>query len=221
MSYPLENWEIHLPKADFDKIRSDPRLPILLNLARIVNALNFCFRSLLQASDDNTPAGRRQYFNSFLFACGVLYEGLKVANTLGKTFGDREAFRKGFGLLLKDKTTKKLQETILNPMRNKIVFHFEEGAIQTTLKDLDLNSYLFAVGYGKASGEAYYKLADDVAINFIIGNPDSEEDAEQVFRAAAKSIAQGLSEYTESANRLIADFLNETNWVGREVGKDS
>ena len=221
MSNQLEIWEIYLPKANFDKISSDTRLPILLNLARIVNALNFCSRSLLQASGDNTPAGQRQYFNAFLFACGILYEGLKVANTLGKSFGNYESFRNGFSRLLKDKATKNLQDTILNPMRNKIVFHFEEGAIKTTLSYLELTSYLFAIGYGQTSGEAYYKLADDIAINFIVGNPDSKEKAEQEFRAAIKSIGHVLSEYVESANQLIAEFLKETNWMGREGVKVS
>ena len=219
MSDQPGNWEIYLSKEEFDKIRSDPRLAILLNLARTVNALTFCFRSLLQSTNDSTPAGQRHYFNSFLFACGILYEGLKVANTLGKRFGDRDSFRKGFGRLLKDKETKRLQETVLNSMRNKIVFHFEADAMSTTLNELDLNSYSFAIGQGSTSGEAYYKLADDIAINFIIGSPGTHEDEVQLFRATAKGITQILSGFVAAANDLIADILKEMNWALREVSE--
>jgi hypothetical protein len=221
MSEQPEKWEIYLSKADFDRQRSDPRLPVILNLARIVNVLNFCFRTLLQSKDDGTPAEQRQYFNSFLFACGILYEGLKVANTLGKRFGDRDSFRNGFGRLLKDKETKRLLETVLNPMRNKIVFHFEEDVMKTTVQELDLESYSFVVGSGQASGDAYYELADTTAINFIIGNPDSKEEASQSFRETVKSITQVLSGYTDSANVLIVDVLRELNWKRRESPKDS
>ena len=122
-------------------------------------------------------------------------------------------------------SSKRLLETVLNPMRNKIVFHFEEDVMKTTVQELDLESYSFVVGSGQASGDAYYELADTTAINFIIGDPDireeSKDEASHAFRETVKSITQVLSGYTDSANVLIVDVLRKLNWKRREAPKDS
>jgi hypothetical protein len=91
----------------------------------------------------------------FLFACGVLYEGLKIANTLGKQHSARPSFRNGFGKLLKSKETKGLKDTVLNAMRNKLVFHFDEYVAPSVLENLDLERYAFATADGDKSGAVY------------------------------------------------------------------
>jgi hypothetical protein len=216
-----ERWEVYIPKIGFEKIRSDARLAALLRLARIVNALNFCFRALLQSNDEDTPAATRQHINSFLFACGILYEGIKVAKTLGKHFGDRESFKQGLAQLLKDKETKKLQETALNSMRNKIVFHYDEDAVTSTLSDLDLKSYIFASGYSPKTGETYYTLADEIAINFIIGAPGSKEEEDRIFRETLTRTVKVVTEFVRSSDALIADVLADMKWRGRKAKQDN
>jgi hypothetical protein len=212
-----EHSEIYQTADEFETIRADPRLAALLTLARIVNALNFCFRATLRSTDDKSPAGRRDYLNSFLFACGILYEGLKVANTLGKHFKDRPSFRKGFGVLLADPETKKLERTVLDPMRNKIVFHYDEDVTTTTLRNLNFESYVFLASHGEKLGEVHYRLADEVAINFIIGDPGSREQEERVLRDATITISSVLTKFVRCADELIGDMLEETNWARREV----
>jgi hypothetical protein len=219
-SFP-EQWEIYISKEDFEKLRSDPSFLTLLPLARVVNALKFCFQTLIEHSAPDTPSGFRQHINSFLFSCGVLYEGLKIANKLGKRFGEREAFRNGFGKLLKRRETKKLNETVLNSMRNKLVFHFDEDVAPSVLKTFDLDTYVFATADGSQSGAVYYSLADSVAINFIIGEPGSKEEEERIFREILQSISIVITEYVSAADSLIADVLKDMNWKGRERKKSS
>ncbi len=216
MSSHPESWEVYISKEDFEKIKSDARFAALIPLARVVNALKFCFQTLIEYGNDNTPSGQRQHINSFLFACGILYEGLKIANVLGKHFGDRDFFRNGFGQLLKSKETKRLNETVLNSMRNKLVFHFDEDVAPAVLKNLDLELYAFASSAGSKSGEVYYNLADEVAINFILGEPGSKEEELRIFKEALQSISGVLTEYVNSADLLIAHVLKEMGWVGRE-----
>jgi hypothetical protein len=221
MSTHPDKWEIYIPKEDFEKLRSDSRFIALLPLARVVNALKFCFQTMVEHSASDTPSGTRQHINSFLFGCGVLYEGLKIANTLGKHFGEREAFREGFGKLLKSKETKKLNDSVLNPMRNKLVFHFDEDVAPSVLKNLELEQYAFATADGAKSGEVYYNLADEVAINFIIGEPGSHEEEVRIFREALQSVSIVITEYVKSADILIADVLKDMNWRGRERKQSS
>jgi len=126
--------EIYASKEDFDKLRSDKKFANLLNLARAVNAVYFCFNSLLDYSGDETPAGQRQHINGFLFAAGVLHEGFRVAERLEKHFGDPASYRDGFGKLLAEPKTQDLRQKILKRMRNKLVFHYDEDVAKKTLK---------------------------------------------------------------------------------------
>lgn len=221
MSEESKTWEIYISKDEFENIRNDPRFVSLLILGRIVNGINFCLQSLLQSNEDSTPAGQRQRFNSFLIGCGVLYEGLKVANTLGKYFNDRDSFRNGFGRLLKDQETKKLQETVLDSMRNKVAFHYDEDVVTTTLENLNLASYAFATASSEKLGAIYFRLADEVAINFIIGEPGSKEEETRVFREIFTSTSHVLTEFVRCANELIPDVLKDMNWLRRDLHKSS
>lgn len=218
--YP-EHWEIFISKEEFEKLRLKSDFAALLPLARVVNALKFCSHILIEYGNSDSPSGLRQHMNSFLFACGVLYEGLKMANTLGKHFGERDSFRDGFGQLLKSKETKKLNDTVLNSMRNKLVFHFDEDVAPAVLKNLNFESYTFAIGDGTQSGGVYYNLADEVVINFIIGEPGSMEEEARIFSEILQGISIVITGYVNSADALIGDVLKDMNWAGRARKKDS
>ncbi|HVF56973.1 MAG TPA: hypothetical protein VM934_12540 [Pyrinomonadaceae bacterium] len=213
-----KRWEAYLSKEDFDRIRSDARFGAILRLARVVNSLQFCFNSLVVVSDADTPANQRQRLNSFLFASGVLYEGLKVVRNLTKHFGQRQSFRNGLEKLLDEPVTKKLQGNILKDMRNKSVFHYDEDVAPKTLKILNLESYLFATGVGTHRGGVYYNLADEVVFNFIIGDESkSKEEEEQALREAMKDITDLLTKFVDSADQLIGEVVAEMGWLIREL----
>ncbi len=169
MDSQFECREIYISKEDFDKLRSDRSFVKLLNLARVVNALYFCFNAILDYTNDVTPAGQRQFYNAFLFSSGALYEGLIVADTLEKHFGDLDSYRNGFGKLLNNGKTKEMRTTVLERIRNSCVFHFSEGVARKTIKTLDLPSYIFATNIGTKRAGTYYNLADETVINFLLG----------------------------------------------------
>src|SRR6266404_3074188 len=187
--------EIRTSKGEFDKLRSDRRFAKLLNLARVVNAIYFCFHSLLEYSGDTTPAGQRQHLNAFFFSTGALYEGLVVADSLEKYFGDRESYQNGFGKFLNDPATQELRRTTLKRMRNKFVFHYDEDVAKKLLKLLDLKSYVFATNIGSKRKGTYYNLADEVAINYLVKDSVSKEEEDLTIRQAFKSIGDALSSY--------------------------
>lgn len=207
-----------MSKADFDAHRADPRLIRLLTLARIVNALDFCWRSFLESNKDNTPAGRRQYFNSLFFACGVLHEGLKVASTLGEHFKDRESFRAGFARLLGSDETRSLEASLdtLDKIRNKTVFHFDENEVKRVLGDINFDSYVFTIGRGSKYGEAYHRLADEVAFNIIFETGQSRNEEVESLRGILSGIATVARGFLKAADELIADVVLDMGWRGHK-----
>ena len=208
--------EIYTSAEKFDKLRSDPKFAKLLNLARAVNAIYFCLHVLLDHGGDITPAGQRQHINAFLFSAGALHEAFAVADSLEKYFGDRDSYQNGFGRLLEDPKTKELRGTILRRMRNKLVFHYDEDVARKALKTLDLDSYIFASSVGDKRRGTYYNLADEIVINYLLGDGDSAEEDEK-FRAAAGDIADALSRFAHCADELMAGIISDDIW---EVRRD-
>lgn len=204
--------EIYASKENFDKLRSDKKFANLLNLARAVNAVYFCFNSLLDYSGDETPAGQRQHINGFLFAAGVLHEGFLVAERLEKHFGNRDSYRNGFGKLLADRKIQGLRKHTLKRMRNKLVFHYDEDVSKEMLKSLDLKRYVFATGTGGKRKGTYYNLADEIVINYLLKEvPVNEHDA--VFRYALRVIGEALHAFVDCADALIADAISKDTWT--------
>ncbi|HEX8397965.1 MAG TPA: hypothetical protein VF644_11100 [Pyrinomonadaceae bacterium] len=217
MSNEIKILEIYLTTDEFEQVRSEPRFLMLIRLARIVNQLNFCFDVLLSSTNYKTPAGERQYLNSFLFSCGVLYEGLKFIRPLGKDFSSYKSYKNGFAKLWKDKDTHYLRENVLNKMRNGIVFHIDSQPIEETIQVLKLDAYQFLASAGYESGEVYYNLADAISLNYIVGKPASNEEEERIFRDILGKIGKVGANYVKSANELIAEFIKEKSWQFREV----
>lgn len=216
MTQPVGPWEISLPGDEFEKLRLDPRLARLLTLARVVNALRFCQLSVFSLTDADTPSNRRQRINAFLFTAGILYEGLRVAATLGKDFANRKAFTEGMGVLLGEERTKELRKTILNRLRNKIVFHYDEDVAPTGLEKMRLDSYRFATGVGRRNGDVYYDLADEVAVNFILGEPESPDEERKILAAMITDVTEVSLAFADAAEHLIVDVLSEMGWRAEE-----
>ena len=142
-----------------------------------------------------------------------MYEGLTVADSLGKHFGERESYRNGFGKFLADPQTEELRRSILKPMRDKFVFHYDEDVAKKLIKILDLQSYVFATNIGSKRRGTYYNLADEAVLNYLVKDCKSKEEEDRAIRAAFDSIGKALSSYVECADTLIADVLSEGSWT--------
>jgi len=218
MSQQPEHWEAYISKENFNQLRSNPHLASLLTLARVVNALRFCFRVLIDFSGDKSPAGQRQHINALLFSTSVLYGGLQLTDTLTKHFGSRASFQEGFAPLLAESRTENLRTKVLKPWRDKTVSHFDRDVASKTINsfNLDLPSYLFVTASGHKTGDLYYNLADEVAINFILGERTSKEEENQRFAEILKDTSDVLTRFVSAADALIVDVLGEMGWLVRE-----
>jgi hypothetical protein len=210
-------WEYWLSKEKFDTIRSDERFTTILTLARVVNSLMFCNQVMLESMNGDKPSDSRQRINSLLFASGVLFEGLQMAKSLGKYFRERAAYQNGFRRILGDARTLKLERDggLINRARNHVTFHFNRDAIHQTLPTLDFESYAFVTGHGSQNGQSYFQLADEVVLNYIIGDVGSKEAETEAFKELLGDMIAIVTEYIDAANDLILDVIVDLGWVGR------
>jgi len=208
-------WDITCTKEIFDTLRTDERFLNLLTLARFFNALRFCQQPVIGAIKSDKPSASRQSINSFLFASSVLYEGFLHVEKLGQYFRDFDSFKNGFAVLLRDKKIKKLRATALKRMRNKFVFHFDREVSMEALKDFEIPNYRFATGFGKASGELYYGLADEAVMNYLLQPQPEDTDGalNKRLRSLMEDITELLGKFTKAAELLIADALVTMGWT--------
>lgn len=208
-------WDISCTKDTFDTLKTDERFLNLMTLARFFNALRFCQQPVIDARSSEKPSASRQSINSFLFASSVLYEGFLLVEKLGQYFKDLDSFKNGFAVLLRDKKIMTIRETTMKRMRNKFVFHFDRDVALEALKDFELQNYRFATGFGKASGELYYGLADEAVMNYLLQFQPNDTDGELTnrIRTMMKDITGLMGQFTEAAERLIAEVLLTMGWT--------
>ncbi|MFC1534975.1 hypothetical protein ACFL7M_16600 [Thermodesulfobacteriota bacterium] len=208
-------WDISCTKDIFDTLKRDERFLNLLTLARFFNALRFCQQPITDVRNSDNPSASRQRFNSFLFASSVLYEGFLLVEKLGQYFRDFDSFKNGFAVLLRDRKIRTLRETALKRMRNKFVFHFDVNVALEALEDFELQNYRFATGFGNASGEVYYRLADEAVMNYLLQHQPKDTDGElnKRFRLMMKEVTELMEQFTEAAERLIAEVLVDMGWT--------
>lgn len=200
---------------EFEKWREDPRLHAILNLARAVNALRFSHLAYLATKGDETPSGTRQRIQAFLLSCATMYEAFKAIDRLGKHLSDNETWQEKMTPILRDKAVKRFREKVLPLLRDKFVFHFDDDVAPEALKRLDLPEYVFAKAAGKARGDVYFALADEVALNYLLDNlpPEYGETDDEKLRAVVEEgakLTKRLGDATESV--LARGVLEMGDW---------
>lgn len=208
---------MYVEREDFERFREDPEIAALLNLARVVNMLNFCHHALLELPKGDSPASSRAMTNGLFLSAGLLYEGLHVAQTMGKYFRGRESYRQGFAKLMGDERMKRFRSSALERLRNEAAFHFNDAIAPTMLKKLNLPEYKFATGVGPQSGNIYYNLADEVIHNHLIGDKASAEEEEAEYRLLLGELAYVITPFVAAAHSLIEEVLLEKGWRVRET----
>lgn len=208
-------WDISCSKSNFEKLKSDETFLGLLSLARCVNALRFCQKAAIDAKGGKTPSSTHSTINSFLFASSVLYEGFLLIEKLSKTYKDIDSFKNGFGNLMRDKKIQSLRNTILKRARNKFVFHFDKDIAKYALNNFDVPIINFASGVGKAAGEMYFGLADELSITYVLQPEENETNVSLMIRYTqiVKDTTAIMDKFARSAEILIADVLEDKGFT--------
>lgn len=212
-----ERWEIFCPSEKIAAFRNDERLVALLTLARIVNSMRFTQVAVISVTDESTPSNKRQRMNSFLYLGALLYEGLKFTETLGKHFRNLKSFKEGFQEIQRDENVKELIQSLLDPVRNRIVFHYDGPITADSLQTIDFSDYVFATSHGETRCDVYYELADQTIVHFLIRPYKNQEEMEQRFKDFVKRTADLSRRFGDAADKLIAEGLKMLGWRFRKL----
>ncbi|MBS3915573.1 MAG: hypothetical protein KG003_13850 [Bacteroidetes bacterium] len=174
---------IKIPQNQIKKLKDDPKFIIIIRLGRFINQLMFCVEAYLNFTDDFSPKGLRQTQNALYFLSGVLYEAFRIIPEIGRIFPISFKKKEPFVRFFKDPYHQYLKDHVLNKWRNGISFHVDSDPISKTLQTLNLPKYTFVSSTSDQWGDLHYALADDIALNFIIGDRHaSSEDEIEYYR---------------------------------------
>lgn len=204
---------ISLPRQEFERVKQNPRFVRIVQLARIVNTLRYTHMAGVRSCLDDDTSGPRQRIASSLYVAGLLYEGFRVVDVLGKDFKTSRAFTSGFALLLKEREIVQLRQGVLNDLRNKAVFHSDEDAVRAGLDRIDAEPVVFARSRSGTSGSAHYELADLAVLEYTFGGlaaTDLDRERERITRL----IFEVALKFEECADKLIVEVLRDTGWKG-------
>ena len=236
-------WRLEIPPERLVALRDDESFRQILALGRLLNSLRFLqfaflgmathrnpsilwFRlkqwlvsrlrsipsALLKRRPDR-PAARRQRIVSFLFVAATLYEGFELLKRMGKNFRQKPAWEKGIAPILQDRLFDRLFKETLHPLRNGIVFHFFDDALDEPLQRLPAEAVTFVSSVGSRQGQLVYELSDRLALDLFIGREPSADA--QVKRAETLMIRTRdlLIQIDRAGEALIAEYAHEQGFV--------
>jgi len=206
---------VKIPLSQIKKLKDDPQFILILRLCRYINQLTYIQEAYLKGRNDQdaSPTQIRHFHNTFFFICGVLHEALEFARGLGKEFKIFPSFQKGLAKLPKHSDVKFLEENEhLKKMRNKFVFHVDAEPFEEALRTYNVRLIKFLWAEGPKAGEIYYNLADELALNYYIGDHGSPEEEAKVQQEILTSAMNALTLFVKGGHALIKEYVERKLW---------
>jgi hypothetical protein len=205
-------FEITVPQQEFGVLRKNPKFIRLVRLARYVNQLSFCCSAVPKNPDLDDFIFRRQVANWLFFSSAVLFEALETVSHLGSEFRHFPSYRDGFARFWKNPDFVWIKDNYLNPARKKVTFHVDLDAIEKTLEWATFDKCVFMVATDERIENYYYPIADDIAINFLLGDKGSDEAQRKYCEEVVAKFSTIMLEFLRCAGQLLAEYAERKQW---------
>jgi hypothetical protein len=113
--------------------------------------------------------------------------------------------------ILKDPEATKFRKSNLNPLRNRLTFHFSEGEVGAQLAKSDMTPR-FVSGQGETNGDVYYELADACALGAFSGLQLNQPNSLEQFEKQTQTVTDLAVRFVDAAETFIANVLIADGW---------
>ena len=209
-------WVVVIRPSIFETIKGDKDFCSILALARVVNALYFVQQPLIGNENNDTPAGKRTRYNSFLFTCSLFAEATELIQGMHHAFGQNPEFQKAADVT-KNKDAREILKRAWQ-VRKKLVFHFDIDEIQQQLSTLELKNPIFVSCLGQTKVNTYNELADIVALRVLFGLEFPNEISTALIMT--KKLTDLVLAFLTAAEDFMVSALMERNWTEPRIAKD-
>jgi hypothetical protein len=126
-------------------------------------------------------------------------------------------FRQGLHAILRDRAAQQIEQTRLNPARNKAVFHFLPQFFADIIGSATCDECIFASGRGTRREELYYPFADTITAGILIGFSSDTEEFYELLGKAMSDTSVLMVRFIDAAESLIARHVKEWGFVVQEI----
>lgn len=211
-----KRWEIACTGEALKRCRRDPKFVYIVTLARATNALNSVTSVLNYVRDKDSPASRRDLWNSFFFASAVLYESLQLVRKMNQAFADDKTFQDSLRLLLKDKVARRIENENLGPARNGAIFHFDPEWFGKNVAAADFRTCVFLTAEGGRNTDVFYGFSDEITLEILIGTLLETDGFEKVLLETVRETTDLAIRFSQASENLIATNLLKWGFVIRD-----
>jgi hypothetical protein len=181
-------WAAGWYRKRFRELVDMPAFHGVVTLARLTNMIRFVY-SVMVRVEGVGPESRRQRTNSFYFAGAIMVEAEKTIHGVGRYFSGEPDYID----LVKSVHTETFTKVVsrFREFRNRAAFHVNQEDVDRSLERIagrKKDFYPFLTAYGRVSKDMYYDLADEAAMELILGEDDYGEWLKEWFGLSAKAI---------------------------------
>ncbi len=203
-----------IQRKNYEKIKHEERFLDVIILSRLVNNLRANQRCWTRAINDKSVASEKDLIDYMLYHGAILYEAIKTFSDIQFKFRDLSEYKKQQNEIKKiarlygDK--KSFRNTVLDIIRNKLMFHFEPEIIKEGIDHYDLGEdFIFARGESSKNIDLVYTLSDDLAINYLLCNIDMKMSDEDKYKHFGDEILRISKMFCRVVELLIGESIQD------------
>ena len=183
-------WEVTIDVSNSKELECVPHIRDVLVLCHMINSIRSSQRVFLVSDDrPDSPARKRDTVFFLLSNSSYLYEGMDKAYKLLRRFPDElpKELQHDFLWLRTEAETdgESFFKTILSPIRNELVFHFDSGFSNQPFSST-VGKYPPILGQGTSTRniDFVYTLPDDLITHYLASLPKHPTPLEEDYHTA-------------------------------------
>lgn len=183
-----------------------------IRLTRIVNMVRANQRIFVRTlGDDNIP-GMKDRLDSLLFRGALLFEAIKTFSNLHNQFRHLSEYKKHSdeitSILNQFDNNNSFYNTVLKPLRNKVMFHFDPNAILESIPLYDIeDDIIYAQGESFKNIDFVYTFPDELALDYILKKVQTKDNDEERYKYIGDEIISLSSVLCDIIENLVGESL--------------
>ena len=201
---------IRISGDNIDKLKKQRSFKLAVQLSRLLNVIRANQRQYLRINDDDDPANVRDRIELILYHGAIVYESLKTLLGYSRDLKQLKSWSDNSITVKKIQSEfneqKSFTKKYLEPIRNKILFHYEIEVFDSILENYALSqNAIFAEAKSERTIDLAFTLADELLVNYMI------QRIEEPISESEKwgFLEEKLLEISNDLSSLLYDFVLE------------
>jgi hypothetical protein len=184
-----------------------------VQLARFINTIRSAQRNYLRIPDDGRLPNTKDRIEQQYIYASIIYEILQSLPDLSAPLKNLQAWknnpiRKELNRQKDDKDS--YYNKVLEPLRNKVVFHFDKRAVSEAVDRILMKEKIdLATSDTKINRDMIFNLVDDLVLNYIVSRDDREMEDIEKYDALFKYVLDISDKVVQLATECILEIWKE------------